>query len=129
DAAAARLLTARRRRLEQAADGNAVDPQLVVRPEVRKRQDADVGIADAPARSTDAALPAEADHPGPGTDGALCDTVTCRVERALDIGRLYLHRASVVQPAVVALPHNRNDEVLGSHRRIGRDGGCHGAVI
>src|SRR5512133_2113854 len=127
DAAAAWRVTTRRRRVEQAADGNAVDAQLVVGAEVCQRQDADDCIADTPAGSTDAALPAEADRPGPGADGALCDLATCRVERTPDIGRLHLHRARVVQPAVVALADNWNDEVLGSDRGICIDGRGHRA--
>ena len=50
-------------------------------------------------------------------------------QRAAGVGRLDLHHAGVVEPAVVALRHHRDRHVLDAHAGLGIDGRRHGAVV
>ena len=101
------------------------DGQPVPLPEVRQEHDPDdVPVGQHPRRGADAALPAEAAHAGAGTDGALLGRTVLPTERcawdsaaATSSSVTCMQRASV-QPRVVALPHDRNDDVVDADRRL-----------
>ncbi len=117
--------------VEQPPDRHAVDAQLVPVAEVGEHQHADgVPRSGHAARAADPALPVEADHPGAGADGPLGDRLGGgRVrERAAGVVRLDLHDARVVQPAVVALAHDRDHDVVDADARVGRERGRDRAV-
>ena len=125
----------RRARVEAVADRrehrHAVDPQVASRAEVREHEHADrrVDLGDEAARRADAALPAERDHAGARADTPLLDRAAARGgDRAGGVCRLDLHRARVVQPAVVALADDRDHDVVDADRRVGLAGDRHGAV-
>ena len=51
------------------------------------------------------------------------------LERTAGVGRLHLHHARVVQPAVVALAHHRDHDVLDAHRGLRLHRRRHRAVV
>ncbi len=109
---------------EQIAHRDAVDDEGRRRVEVREDEDSD-GSADRrsdPARRSDPGLVALRHHPGPAADRALRHGAAARgSDRTTDVGRLDLDDASLGEPAVVALAHDGDDEVLRADARIGCD--------
>ena len=88
-----------------------------------------VAPCDAPARRADPTLPAEADHARAGADRALLDLQARLGQSPRDVARLHVRDPRVAQPAVVALPDDRDDDVVDAHSRIGGDRGHDGSVI
>ena len=87
------------------------------------------GLGLEPAGRADAALPAEAGHARAGADRALGDRAAARPrQRPSGVLRLDLHDGAVGEPAVVALRHDRDDDVLGPDGGIGGDRRGDGAV-
>jgi acetoin utilization deacetylase AcuC-like enzyme len=72
-----------------------------------------------PRRGADAALEAEAGHPGAGADGALGGRLAAAARGrrggvgAADVVGADLHPPTVVEVGVVALPHDRDHDVVG----------------
>ena len=71
------------------------------------------------ARRADPALPVETDHPGAGADRALLEVGRRVGARRGDVVRLHVRDARVREPAVVALPHDRDHDVVDTDARIG----------
>src|SRR5262249_6116319 len=104
--------------VEQLPYGDAVDPELLARAEVRQEEDADRVLTCAPARRADPALPAEAAHPRTCADRALLE-VGCRTAHGPgDVGGLHVGHARVGEPAVVAFADHGDDHLLDAYPRI-----------
>jgi hypothetical protein len=86
-------------------------------------------LADPPARRADPALPVEAAHPRPGSDGALLEVGGRLTHRAGNVVRLHVPDARVREPAVVALAHYGNHDVVDADPGIGRHRDRDGAVV
>ena len=117
-------------------DRHAVDPQILCRAEVREHEHADGRIdrGNEAAGRPDAALPAERDHarcPRRRIPGRRRRS-TAAPDGAAGVLRLDLHRARVVEPAVVALADDRDHDVVGADGRIrltrSRDGAVEDAA-
>ena len=117
---------------QQAAHRHAVDAQLLARAEVGQHEHADRVTAGAPAGASDPALPVEAHHAGARPHRTLDHPAGggLRVgQRPSRVGRLHLHGARIVEPAVVALTHHRDNHLVDPYDRIGGDGRRHRAVV
>ena len=131
DAAAGRSRRAPAARVaEQAPDRHAVDAQLARRAEVRQHEHADGRAARDAARRADAALVAEAHHPGAGADGALGappPRAASASARPASAASTCTTRASLSQLS----SHSATTGMTTSStptRRVGRHRGRHGAV-
>ena len=119
DAAPGRRLRAGAAAAERRPDRDPRQQEVLRRAEVREHEDADRGarLRRAAARRPDPALPAERDHSRAGTDAALLDgAARRRGERAAGVGCVHLDDARLVEPAVVALPDDRDHDVVDARR-------------
>ncbi len=117
---------------EQIAHRDAVHDEARWRVEVRENEDAHCATDRwrDPARRPDPGLVALRHHPGPAANRTLGDGSARRLgDRSTDVGRLDLDDASLGEPAVVALTHDGDDEVLRADARIGSDGDLDRAVV
>ena len=104
-------------RLQHLAHGRAVDAQRAHDAEVRLHQDADgvrVALDGDPARAgADAGLEVARDEPGARTDGALGDLAAGGLlDRLVDVLGADVAADGVVQPRIVALADQRDDDVV-----------------
>ena len=117
---------------EQLAHRDAVHDEARRRVEVREDEDAHCTTdrRSDPARRPDPGLVALRHHPGPAADRTLGDGSARRLgDRPTDIRGLDLDDASLGEPAVVALAHDGDDEVLRADARIGSDRHLDRAVV
>ena len=109
------------------ADRHAVDAERpwLVAAEVREHEHADrcSAVGHDTTRRPDPGLPAERAHAGAGTDAPFGDGRVRRRERPACVRRFHLHDARIVEPAVVALSDDRQDDVLDPDRAVRGDRG------
>ena len=132
DTASRLRASCRGRLLEERADRDTVHDERRRGIEVRQDEHAD-GTADRGRDSTrrsDACLVALRQHPRPASDGSLGDGAGCGSgDGTAGVLCVDLHDAALRQPAVVALAHHGDDEILAPDPRVGGHCGRDGAVV